>query len=507
VAALLVVEVAGLTFVRQFVLRGDFVPRLAAENLVTSIAPRAAFFLEGGAPDQAGLNNWLQEVAIGQGRTPEEPGRPGPFSVAAFSRGDGRLFVLDRQQRLLAGVPLAEGQVVGAPFDTASVPDLPRVLPAALAGDSTLEHLYLRTPDDRFLVAAPIRDSQGEVLGALVFASTLPELAPPYGNLLALLGTSAVVFTLAAGLVGTFFGFLTARGLTRRLRGVAQSAATWGQGDFSPTIQDTSPDELGQLARQLNAMAVQLEDVMRTRQQLATLEERNRLARDLHDSVKQQVFAISMHLGSAQALHERDPEQAWRSLDTASALAREAQGELSTLIQTLRPVQLEEHGLAQALRAHVQTWEKQSGIATSCQVQGSAAVPHAVEQALFRVAQEALANVVRHSGATAASLILSLEPGGVRLQVQDNGSGFDPAQPQRGLGLRSMRERIEALGGTFTLESGARGTQLSAFVPLEPGPASAAPASAAAASAAPGTTASSAAPATPAVPARQGPPL
>lgn len=465
VGALLVVELVALIAGLAFVLQGNLVPQALTPLIADRVAPQLRPYLEGPTPDQLGLDQWLQDVETNGIHVTGEDGASTRLDLS----GDeiGQLLVVDAQGRLLGAVPRGLGGPVGSALDMSVVPGLDKVLPGALAGEQDTGRLYTGTPDGPFAIAAPVRASDGRVLGALVFAGTLPVNAGLFPQALSLLGSSALCFTVAAGLIGTLFGFITARGFSRRLRRVATGASAWGRGDFAARVDDRSGDEIGQLARQLNDVASDLEELMETRQELATLEERNRLARDLHDSVKQQMFAITMNLGSAQALWESKPEEARRYLDTAAGLARQAQGELGALIQTLRPTQLQGKGLAQGLRDLVQAWEKQSGIAAIYQAQGAAELPVEVEQALFRVAQEALANIVRHSGATAVNLTLTLESRQVTLDVRDNGRGFDPVGAHKGLGLRSMQERVQALGGTFAVESGRQGTHLTACVPLE----------------------------------------
>src|SRR5205085_12208476 len=117
---------------------------------------------------------------------------------------------------------------------------------------------------------------------------------------------TVTIVTVIAAIAGLVFGYLTARAITRRLKGLSVAVDEWGGGNFSALANDASEDELGQVSRQLNRMAEQLQNLLSARQKLATLEERNRLARDLHDSVKQQLFAISMQIGATKVLLKRD---------------------------------------------------------------------------------------------------------------------------------------------------------------------------------------------------------
>jgi NarL family two-component system sensor histidine kinase LiaS len=228
----------------------------------------------------------------------------------------------------------------------------------------------------------------------------------------------------------------------------------WSQGDFSLIAHDRSDDELGQLARRLNRMAEQLQHLLRTRQKLATLEERNRLARELHDSVKQQVFAVSLQVSAAKGLMRRDAGEALTHLDEAERLVRQAQRELTALIRELRPAELERQGLEAALREHVTQWSRQTGIAADVQSEGGRESPPNVAETLFRIAQEALTNVARHSQATAVQVLMTCERDGAILTIADNGRGFDPAATDgQGMGLLSMRERAQALGGEVRVES------------------------------------------------------
>ena len=216
-------------------------------------------------------------------------------------------------------------------------------------------------------------------------------------------------------------------------------------------------------------MAADFENLLQTRQELATLEARNRFARDLHDSVKQQVFATSMQIATARALIAKKPENAEEHLEQAHELVRQAQKELNVLIHEMRPAALEGKGLPQALREYAAGWSKRAEVPVEVHVRGERVVPLEVEQALFRVAQEALANVAKHSGAAEAELDLVYTNENVKLRVADDGRGFDPAKnPDEGFGLRSMRDRLTKLGGNVNVESEpGTGTTISGYVPLD----------------------------------------
>jgi signal transduction histidine kinase len=217
---------------------------------------------------------------------------------------------------------------------------------------------------------------------------------------------------------------------------------------FANALRQTeiARDQNQQLLEELRAAQRQVQD-------LAVAEERNRLARELHDSVKQQVFATIMQLGAARVLLERDPNAARLHLTEAEQLAQQSGAELSLLIHELRPVALGDKGLAAALQAYAADWSRQSNIAADVRARGTGALAPAVEHALVRVTQEALANVARHSHATAVTLDLELAADTATLTIADNGCGFDASVASRGVGLASMRERLEALGGWLRVES------------------------------------------------------
>ena len=312
----------------------------------------------------------------------------------------------------------------------------------------------------------PIR-FQGETVGTVV-ARTPPGSGPgSWGEIFFGIVIPFLVPTIClASLVGLFFGLVSAGGYGRRLRRLTAAADTWSTGDFSPVIRDRSRDEIGQLGRQLNRMADEIESLLHSQTALATIEERNRIARDLHDSAKQQIFAAGMQISTAKALFENDPETAKQHLSEAENLTKEVQKELSGLIQELRPAQLANKGLAEALRAEIKGWSLRNGVATDFAVKGDRSLPVGIEEELLRITQEGLSNIAKHSQATKADILLQIDNDTIDLTIMDNGVGFNPQAKSVGFGLTSIKERIEKLSGSLTIETMPNeGTKLFIHIP------------------------------------------
>jgi NarL family two-component system sensor histidine kinase LiaS len=193
------------------------------------------------------------------------------------------------------------------------------------------------------------------------------------------------------------------------------------------------------------------------------------LARELHDTVKQQTFATLMQVRAARNRLAADPGGAGSAaadhhLAEAEEIIRTSEMELGRLVAELRPAGLEGQGLAKALRAYAATWAEQSHIPAAVSIQNERTLPLDTEQTLYRVAQEALANAARHSRASAISLRLVYAPTSVSLTVSDNGVGFDPRAHAAGFGLESMRQRLAELRGRLTVETSPAGTTVQAEV-------------------------------------------
>jgi NarL family two-component system sensor histidine kinase LiaS len=303
------------------------------------------------------------------------------------------------------------------------------------------------------------------VLGILALVAGQTASPQPNWGLYALLGA------VGAGLAGLFLGAWASRRVIRRLKHALEISRAWLRGNLSLRITDPTPDELGLLGEQLDLLAGHLEqdeqdlDELRERNMrltdqvraLAVVEERNRLARELHDSVKQHLFSLAMTASAIRTRFDALPDapgelaEMAREIETA---AQTAQRETTRLIEDLRPGTLQERGLAAALNDYTLLFGAREHLLIYLEVQGNdRLLPSSVAEALYRVAQEALHNVVRHARATRADVHLRCIPSQATLTVRDNGIGFDTSQPREGLGVANMQERMMGIGGRLAIES------------------------------------------------------
>lgn len=243
---------------------------------------------------------------------------------------------------------------------------------------------------------------------------------------------------------------------------VAAFTAITLEADAARQRSDRLLAELQDAHAQLQAYAHQAEE-------LAIANERNRLARDLHDSVAQTLYGLTLQAAAAgRKLQVGQPAAAQTSLAQIQASAQQTLQETRLLIFELRPPLLASQGLPAALRARLEAVEGRSGVTIHLDLPETAVFPPTVETNLYRVALEALNNIVRHAQAREIWLTLALADGRVRLTVADDGVGFTPtAVPGGGLGLAGMAERVAQMNGRFTLHSApGEGTQIQVEVPL-----------------------------------------
>ncbi len=214
--------------------------------------------------------------------------------------------------------------------------------------------------------------------------------------------------------------------------------------------------ELIELLAAHAAIAIANAHLYEESRELSIVAERNRLALELHDAVSQKLFAVVLEAEAAGTLLERDPAAARTRIAKLQALAQEAQDELRSLVFELRPPDLERDGLAGALRKHVELLRRLQQREIELDVCESLGPDAARDAEVLRIAQEALQNALRHSGADRVAVRLHGENGALLLEVEDDGAGFDPDTPglrSRRLGLTSMEERARRVGGRLAIRS------------------------------------------------------
>jgi signal transduction histidine kinase len=266
----------------------------------------------------------------------------------------------------------------------------------------------------------------------------------------------------------------------KRLGDIIAALASLAEGQTAPGLPIHRLDPLAGLASQVNALGAgeRAGDVRsewaQQAAQAAAQAERNRLARELHDSIKQQLFSIQMSVAAAEQRLAEDLAGARAALADARQRVAEAMVEMNSLLLQLSPAPLEKVGLAEAIREQCEALGLRTGAAVACQVgelPPDEWLPTGSAESLFRITQEALSNVARHARAhqVAVTLAWARNREQLELTIRDDGSGFDPRQAAAGTGLVSMRDRAASLGGQFALESSpGQGTELRVAIDVQP---------------------------------------
>lgn len=237
-----------------------------------------------------------------------------------------------------------------------------------------------------------------------------------------------------------------------------------------PSWRELTPDELRLLQTIANQVGTAVERARLAEEgtRLARLEERTRIAREIHDTLAQDLTAIALHVEGALTQLDRDPVRVRERLERALATARDGLEEARRSVLDLRTVPLAGKPLAEALGALGRVFTSETGVRVQVRASGAPELPLRTEAELYRIAGEALANVRRHAQAHEVEIALRGRAGSVELAVRDDGRGFDPKAPRDGRhGLAGMRERAKLLGGGVRIESRpGRGTRVMARVPV-----------------------------------------
>jgi signal transduction histidine kinase len=276
----------------------------------------------------------------------------------------------------------------------------------------------------------------------------------------------------AAGLIGflVFSGVIVAFGEANRC---SLAKSQWAEeelrkahAELEQKVQERTADlnQANESLRQLSGRLQQMQD-----------EERRQIARELHDSVGQLLAALGMNMGVLQRQADKVDAAGSRAISENAALVEQISREIRTISHLLHPPLLDVAGLASALRWYVDGFSERSQIKVAVQIpEDLARMSPDTELAIFRMVQECLTNIHRHSGGDAATIRLQQQDGQLQVEVQDSGKGISPEKQQElhlsgqtGVGFRGMRERLRQLGGTLDIRSSDTGTTVIAMLPMQ----------------------------------------
>ncbi|KAA8999634.1 HAMP domain-containing sensor histidine kinase [Paenibacillus spiritus] len=288
------------------------------------------------------------------------------------------------------------------------------------------------------------------------------------------LTASIVLFTVV-------IGYMAVQRIQRRIDHLDLNMLQVAKGNLSVRMPDSDDPSFARVYHEFNMMMDTVENKMKLLQRLgeqdviekekatesAVLEERRRMARDLHDTVSQQLFAIHMSASSLPKVLEVNPAQGRTVMGQLITMSQMAQKQMRALIAQLRPVELEGRNLYEALEKWFPDYCRQNGLKGIKELELQGGLSEAIEYQLFLIIQEAMANIVKHAEARLVSLSLRETPRQVALSISDDGQGFElGGQKQGSYGLSTMRERAEKLGGQVEIisRSGA-GTTIRVHIP------------------------------------------
>lgn len=287
------------------------------------------------------------------------------------------------------------------------------------------------------------------------------------------LGILLLAAAAAAVLLSAYFGYTGTRGVRVRLAALADASALFAAGRLGHRIALSGSDDIALVASQLNVMAQRLQDQVKSLQEMAqenlelrqrvemaaTLRERERVRRELHDRVSQDLFGLSMLCRTALAMRGPDPAGALDLLPELAELAKRTQGAMRALLLELRPAELAKRHLSGAIRQLADELSGRTDVRVDFSLQDArpgengSGLPAHVEDSLFLIAQEALINALKHGRPTCIRVALAIERERVVLRIRDDGGGLHSVGGAvMSLGMRSMVERAEILGGTCMID-------------------------------------------------------
>lgn len=281
-----------------------------------------------------------------------------------------------------------------------------------------------------------------------------------------------------------YVGFKSSGDMKTRVDYLSVLIAQLSRGNYSSRVYDNSEDEIARIGAELNELGEKMQGQVKSLQRMAdekaeyaksahkaaTIEERQRLARDLHDAVSQQLFALTMMSQASLRLFDRDLDAAREQVRDLSDTALKAQTEMRALLLHLRPVHLSGEPLQIGIHSLIEELKQKCPIIFHVDIEEIEELSESTEEHLFRIIQESLSNTLRHADATEVTIEIVNRNQELFIHIADNGKGFDletDQQRKTSYGLKTMKERSEEVGGTFAIRSKqGEGTHLDIRIPL-----------------------------------------
>lgn len=277
-------------------------------------------------------------------------------------------------------------------------------------------------------------------------------------------------YIIVASMMSFYVGFKSSGDMREKLDHLSVFITQFANGNYGFRIYFNEEDEFGRIRDDMNELGEKLQNQVKSLQRMAdekselaktahksaVIEERQRLARDLHDAVSQQLFALTMLSEAAVKQIDINPELAKEQMMDVAQAALHSQAEMRALLLHLRPVHLSGDSLEQGVRQLINELKEKSQIEFKVSISSNLTLAPMIEEHIFRIIQEALSNILRHAFATRVTLDIYQKSEEVFVHLADNGKGFDienNKHKKASYGLRTMQERCEEIGGTFTVRS------------------------------------------------------
>ncbi len=420
----------------------DFHDTLTPENVEEQVLSEKLTTLQ--AIRDAGYDEWWNKARenIREKLTNLEPSGDRPmYRITNSSRPEVYIEISDRHDQLLWSDPVHFPEKIAAQFATQNKSPATNSEATQLSENGPIWVDMAITDDD--VIVGRLR---------VLYIAEFDIRAQIQSTLDFLLNAWGPVFLLSAP-IGIACGLIAARYVTRQLQKMNEVTESWRQGNFEARIALPNDDVLIRHSQHLNDMAQDLELYLSLKQNIAVSDERNRVARELHDTVKQKLFALGLQLATAKA-KPVVMEAAKEHILEAEFITREAQHDLMEIITQLRPTGTSEVSLYERIGMIVSDFQRRFDVNIELGKLEPVNCSSHTEHHLLRIVQEALLNAVRHGKASQIMIACSANQDVAKLTVTDNGTGFNLDKKTEGFGLVSMRERVRDLPqGIFDIES------------------------------------------------------